>query len=148
MKRILKLLVIGITTVLLLTGCTTRLSLTYNVATGDKIEVTLISNGGYDLGAGTPFKVLKDGKSLSEGTFLTMEGYNYYIRATQTDVNAKVIETKSENGITYTFYSYKNTEFNYVIKVDGSNTGILLGNPNSQEEAMECFRRLSFKVVR
>ena len=46
----------------------------------------------------------------------------------------------------YTFYSYNNSEFNYIIKVNGSNTGIILGNPNSKSEAEECFKRLTFSM--
>ena len=77
-------------------------------------------------------------------TKITIDGYNQYMNAVETDPTAKVIDSGSKDGITYTFYSVNDSEFNYIIKIDGSNTGILLGNPNSQAEAEEVFSRMTF----
>lgn len=126
------------------TGCTSSKSFTYNVTTGDKIEVKLNTSNGYDLTSNVPFKITKDNQTLSQGSFITLEGYNEYVVALPKNSNVKVLEQKSENGLEYLFYSYNDSEYNYVIKISNSNTGILLGNNVSEESAKECFRRLTF----
>ena len=132
---------------LILTGCTTHKSYTYDVTTGDSIKVELNTSDGHDITSTLPFTISKDDKTLSQGTFITIDGYNQYLNAVNGDAKAKIIDSGSKDGITYTFYSYNDSEFNYIIKIDGSKTGILLGNPNSQAEAQECFDRLNFSIV-
>lgn len=146
MKKVfMSLAIIGVM-LLTLTGCTKSKSYTFTVETGDKIKIQLNTTDGYDLSSDLPFKISKDGNTLSQGTFITIDGYNQYIEAVNSDSNAKILESKTKDGISYTFYSYNNSEFNYVIKVNDSNTGILLGNPNSQEEAEKCFEQLTFTL--
>lgn len=146
MKKILCSLVLVCALVLTLTGCTTTKSYTFDVETGDSIKVKLNTSDGYDISSNLPFTISKDGETLSQGTFITMAGYNQYINTVNSDANSKVLDSGSKNGVTYTFYSYNNSEYNYIIKVDGSNTGILLGNPNSQVEAETIFNLLTFSV--
>lgn len=146
MKKVfMSLAIIGVM-LLTLTGCTKSKSYTFTVETGDKIKIQLNTTDGYDLSSDLPFTISKDGNTLSQGTFITIDGYNQYIEAVNSDSNAKILESKTKDGISYTFYSYNNSEFNYVIKVNDSNTGILLGNPNSQEEAEKCFEQLTFTL--
>jgi len=144
MKRKLRLFLLAIVAIFLVTGCTTSKSFTYTVTTGDKIKVELNTTDGYDISSNVPFEISKDGETLSQGTFITLDGYEQYLEAVRSDSNAKVIDNGNKNGATYMFYSYNNSEFNYIIKVNGSNTGILLGNPNSQAEAEEIFSLLTF----
>lgn len=143
MKKVLYSLVFVIAVLLTVTGCTTSKSFTWDVTTGDSIKIKLDSTGGYDITSELPFTISKDDTTLSQGTFITIDGYNQYMNAVDTDPTANVIDSGSKNGLTYTFYSVNNSEFNYIIKIDGSNTGILLGNPNSQAEAEEVFNRLT-----
>lgn len=142
MKKVLYSLIFAVAVLLTVTGCTTSKSYTWDVTTGDSIKIKLDSTGGYDITSELPFTISKDDQTLSQGTFITIAGYNQYMDAVDTDPTVNVIDSGSKNGITYTFYSVNNSEFNYIIKVDGSNTGILLGNPNSQAEAEEVFNRL------
>lgn len=144
MKKVLGLIVFVGALLLTVTGCTSTKSFTWDVTTGDSIKIKLDSTGGYDITSELPFTISKDDETLSQGTFITIDGYNQYLDAVEKDSTAKVIDSGSKNGITYTFYSVNNSEFNYVIKIDGSNTGVLLGNPNSQAEAEEVFGRLTF----
>lgn len=146
MKKILCSFVLVCALVLTLTGCTTTKSYTFDVETGDSIKVKLNTTDGYDISSDVPFAVFKDGEMLSQGTFITMAGYNQYIDIVNSDTNSKVLDSGTRDGITYTFYSYNDSEYNYIIKVDDSNTGILLGNPNSQVEAETIFNLLSFSV--
>lgn len=147
MKKILGTLVLVGAVLATVTGCTTTKSYTYDVTTGDSIKVELNTSDGHDITSTLPFTISKDEKTLSQGTFITIDGYNQYLNAVNGDAKAKIIDSGSKDGITYTFYSYNDSEFNYIIKIDGSKTGILLGNPNSQAEAQECFDRLNFSIA-
>jgi len=147
MKNKLKLFLLVISIGLLITGCTTSKSFTYDVETGDKIEVKLNTTDGYDISSNLPFTIYKNEESLSQGTFITIAGYNQYLEAVNSDPDAKIIDSGTNGTITYTFYSYGTSEYNYIIKINGSKTGVLLGNPNSQKEAEDCFSRLTFTLV-
>ena len=141
----MSLAIIGIM-VLTLTGCTKSKSYTFTVETGDKIKVELNTTDGYDLSSDLPFTISKDGETLSQGTFITVSYYEQYVNAAKTDSLAKVIKESSTDDIEYVFYSYNDSEYNYVIKVKNSNTGILLGNQNSREDAEKCFELLRFSL--
>ena len=131
---------------LTLTGCTKNKSYTFTVETGDKIKVVLNTTDGYDLSSDLPFTISKGGNTLSQGTFIQGSAYDEYVNVAKTNPLAKVIDQGSKDDIEYVFYSYNNSEYNYIIKVKNSNTGILLGNPNSQEEAEKCFELLTFSL--
>lgn len=146
MKKLIRLLSVIFILTLILTGCTTSKSFIYKVQTGDSVKVKLDTSNGYNLSSDLPFTISKDNTKLSQGTFITMDGYNQYIELVNNDTNSKIIDSGNKNGITYTFYTYNNSEFNYVIKINNSNTGILLGNPNSQKEAEEIFEKLTFSL--
>lgn len=146
MKKVFMSLAIVGVMLLSLTGCTKSKSYTFTVETGDKVKVQLNTTDGYDLSSDLPFTISKDGNTLSQGTFITTDGYNQYIDVVNSDSNARILDSGTKDGISYTFYSYNDSEFNYVIKIDGSNTGILLGNPNSQEGAKKCFELLTFTL--
>ena len=144
MKKIFKsILLVGIM-MLALTGCTTNKSYTYTVETGDKVNITLNTTDGYDLSSDLPFAISKDGNTLSQGTFIQESYYEQYVNAANTQ--GQIIDRGSNDNIEYVFYSYNNSEYNYVIKIKDSNTALLLGNPNSQEEAKKCFELLSFSL--
>lgn len=128
----------------LLVGCTTKKIVTFEVQTGDKIKVELNTKDKYDITVNVPFSIMKEEQTLSDGTFITLDGYQSYLNSINSDSAAAIIDSGEKNGVTYTFYSYNNKEFNYLIKVNNSSTAILLGNSHSEEEAKECFERLTF----
>ena len=129
---------------LTLTGCTTSKSYTFKVENGDDIKVTLNTTDGYDITSDTPFKILKDENTLSQGIFIKGSYYDQYVENANTQGN--IIKKESNDNIEYVFYSYENLEYNYIIKIKNSDTALLLANPNSQEEAEKCFELLSFSV--
>ena len=57
-----------------------------------------------------------------------------------------MLDSGKKDGNDYFFWCYNDTEWNYVIKINGSNTGIVLGNNVSEESAKECFNRLTITV--
>ncbi len=132
-----------------LTGCsstTTTKSYTYDVETGDSIKVTLETSDGYDISSDVPFVISKDDEELSSGTFITEAYIILYLNEVQNDEDATIIDKGENDEISYTFYSYNDEEFNYIIEIKDSDTGVLLGNPNSQKEAEEVFERLNFEI--
>ena len=148
MKKMVKALGLLCVMALVVTGCTTHKSYTFDVANGDKIKVELNTSEGHDLTTlEENFKISKDGEVLSQGTFIKVEYYDTYVNAAETDANATVISKSSNNNIEYIYYSYNNgqwTEWNYIIKIKNSNTGAVLANKTSKEEAEKCFSLLTF----
>ncbi len=134
--------------VLLMTGCktSTNKSYTYSVETGDSVKVTLDTSDKYDITSELPFVISQDGTTLSQGTFITAEGYEMYADAIGEDESAVILDTGSKDGNTYIFWSYNDAEYDYAIMLQGSKTGILIGNAVSEESARECFERLTFSV--
>ena len=144
-KIVTKLVALGVI-LLVLTGCTTYKAYTFEVKTGDDIKVQLKTNDGYDITSDVPFSIKKDDKKLSDGIFITIDSYDNYVSTAKNDSNANIIETSSNDNIEYVFYSYNNNddnEWNYIIKVKNSKTGLIIGNPNSEKEAKEVFDRLT-----
>lgn len=146
LKSITLSIALLVVTALLLVGCTTTKSTTYSVETGDSIKITLDTSDGYDIDTKNPFTISKDEETISSGTFITLDTYEQYLDAVAGDASATVIDENSKNGVDYLFYRYDgdNTEYNYIIKVHDSNTGLLLGNIISQESAEKCFGHLAF----
>lgn len=144
MKRfIMGITIIGVM-LATITGCATNKSYTYTVETGDKIKITLNTTDGYDITSDLPFTISKDSNDLSQGQFIQGSYYDQYVEAANTQ--GTIIDQGSNDTIEYVFYSYNDQEYNYIIKIKNSNTALLLGNPNSQEEAETCFKLLSFSL--
>lgn len=149
MKKIVSLLVLGcilITMAILLTGCETKKSYTYDVETGDKIKITLKTTGGYNMTSDLPIEFSKDDDVISKGSFGKEELYDTYVEAIKDEDDAEIIEEKSNKTIEYVFYEYNNKEYNYIIKIKDSNTCFILGNKENKKSAQEIFNRISFDV--
>lgn len=144
MKRIV-LLLIGMCLLAALTGCTSFKAYTYNVNTGDQIELRLDTSDKYDISSDLPFVISRDGETLSQGSFITLEGYEQFVQVVMSDSDAEVIEQKTRNGLEYIFYAYNESEYNYAVKIVGSNTGLLIANNVSQASAEDCFNRLTIR---
>jgi hypothetical protein len=121
-------------------------SFTFNVETGDRVKVKLDTSDDYNLSSELPFTISCDDETLSQGTFIFVEAYEEYVDAVRSDENAEPLDSGTKDGNEYYFWCYKDSEWNYVIKIKDSNTGVLLGNPVSEESAKECFDRLTFSL--
>ena len=134
---------------LFVTGCgdsKTTVSYTYKVETGDNIKISLTTNDGYELTSDIPFVISKDKKELSQGTFISTEYYTAYVDSVKNDEKAKIIDEGTKSDCSYVMWNYNDSEFNYVVMINGTNTGILIANNISEESAKECFDRLEIKV--
>ncbi len=149
MKKNISALLIVLCLVFALSSCgdaKTHKSFTFTVDTGDKISIELITTGGYDISSNLPFEISQNGTTLSQGIFIEAKQYESYVEAVNSDDSAKVIEASTKDSNQYVFWSYNDSEFNIVILVSDSNTGILLGNVVSEESARECFNRLTISL--
>lgn len=136
--------------VIILNACSTRssISYTFNVETGDKIEVSLdTSEGGYSLSQKDGrFTVKTDDTTILEGAFATKEMYDQQLEAVYNSTASKM-EEKEKDGNSYLFYEYEGesgTEDNFILWIKGSNTGIFLASLSGEEDAKSAFNCLSF----
>ena len=106
----------------LLAGCTSSRSYTFAVDTGDKIEIGMNTTGGYSLTSKLPIEFSKDDEVLSQGTFGIAEVYNTYSQNVEKDSSVNVIEEKENSSIKYLFYEFDEREYNYIIKINNSDT--------------------------
>lgn len=130
----------------MLAGCATSKSFTYSVETGDSVEITLHSSGGYDLTSELPFTVSKNKVTQTQGTFIYASAYDSYVNAATSQEGAEILDSGTKDGMDYVFWSYNDEEFNYAICLNGSSTGVVLGNNVSEDSAKDCFKRLSFQL--
>ena len=132
----------------LMVGCTfsTNMKLMFNVETGDKIYVEVDTTDGYKMTADAPFSVTKDGAVQLQGTFIYEAAFQAYADAAAEDPDARIIERSSKNGNQYVFWSYAEEEYNIVMFVGGSSTGVLMSSTVSEEAAREAFNRMTFSL--
>lgn len=153
MKKSISVLLLALSLVFVFSGCSTQdggtkthKAFTFSVDTGDKVNIELDTTDGYDITSDLPFEISQNGAILSQGTFIEAAQFESYVEAVSTDANAKIIETNTKDSNQYMFWSYNDSEFNIVILINNSNTGILLGNTISENSAMECFKRLTISL--
>ena len=147
-KKIIMLFVLVLAIVLILTGCEKKSnkSYTFNVETGDQIEIKMNTTEGYNLTSKLPIEFSKDDELISQGTFAQEYASDEYYKLVKNDSDATIIEEKSNSNIEYFFYEYDDSEYNYIIKIKDSKTCFILGNNKSKKSAQEIFERLEFKV--
>lgn len=149
MKKIFMSIIIAVSVVVCLTGCAkseTHKAYTFDVETGDKIQVELDTSGGYDLTSEVPFEISLKGDVLSQGMFIEAAQYEEYAAVVAEDANAALIDSGTTDSYEYIFWSYNDSEYDIAVLIKDSNTGVLLGNIVSEESAKECFERLTFSV--
>lgn len=133
---------------ILFVGCgnaKTSKSYTFNVETGDSVKVKLDTSDKYNITSEVPFEISQDGDVKSQGTFIFGEAYDQYKDVVDTDANAELLDSGNKDGNEYVFWSYNDSEYNYAILIEGSSTGLILGNNVSEESAKECFNRLTIE---
>ena len=149
MRKLFYLLVIS-SIIFLLVGCTTTKYYTYKINNGDKIKITIKTNNGYDINYNTPFELSKNKEIISYGFFIDSDEFEKYKELGNDNNKFEMIENNSNDDIEYIFYKYNtdSTEYNYVIKIKNSNTGIAIANNISLDSAKDMFEHLNFKKVK
>jgi hypothetical protein len=132
----------------------TNVSYTYTVETGDKVKVQLDTSNGHKMNSDLPFSITKNDEVISQGTFITADGYAQYKSVVESGANAGVTIIKQEtieDDITYIFYKVNGdsgVEYDYIIKINDSNTGVVIGSLKSQEEAESVFKHITISIVK
>ena len=127
-------------------GCKKTERTVWTISTGDKLSIEIDSESGFEISKEVPFIISKDGKDVSTGVFLDKPGYDAYIESIKDDGVTKIVKSDKKEGIEYTFYSYGEAEFNYLIYIENSNTAIKLENKLSKESAEEVFNSLNISL--
>lgn len=152
MRKIITVVLILVCIMICFTGCLnkdsskTHKSYTFSVDTGDKVNIKFDITNGYDINSKVPFEIYLDENLLSQGAFIKADEYEKYLSIVKSDVNSKLIDSGEKDSNKYIFWSYEESEYNFAVLIDNSNTGILLGNVTSEESAKECFRRLTITI--
>ncbi len=148
MKKVITVVLCVILMSTMIVGCRTKSSksYTFTVDNGDKIKITLDTSDDYDISSDLPFAISCDGEILSQGSFILSDAYEQYVSVVESDENAELLDSGTKDGHEYIFWCYNGSEYNYAILIDDSSTGIILGNPISEESAKECFNRLDIIV--
>ena len=151
MKKKFRLILAGTCMVIGLVGCgkvSKNISYTYSVSTGDKVKLTVDTADNYSITKDLPFTITKDGSTLSQGKFITKENYAEIITSVKTDEKATIINSGNKDDDEFIFWSYNNSEYNYAILINDSDTGVIIGNPISEESARECFEKIKISKVK
>ncbi len=144
-----KILIVWMLCLLVLcTACSTHSSkaYTFKVNTGESVKIELDTSDGYDISSDVPFSISKDGITLGQGTFIKGEAYEQYVKTVKENKNAKLLDSGTNDGNKYIFWSYNGSEYDYAVLLPGGKTGIIIGNAVSEESARKCFERLSFTI--
>ena len=149
--RILKSLLITILTISMFTGCQTYQSYTFNLETEEQIKVELDTTGGEKLSQEDGRFIISsnEGEEVSIGLFYLGEPFNQLYNTVDKLEGVEIIEVQDKEQPEYIFYSAESesaTEYNYLVKFDGTESGVVVSNITSEESAKAAFELLDFEV--
>lgn len=134
--------------VLLLCSCgsqNTMTSMIFDVDTGDSIVVSVDTAKGYGISFEDILIITLNDAIVLEGVYVDLDTYNSYKSELFIDEYTTVIEQSEKDGNEYFFYSYFGDEYfewDYLMLIDGSSTGMLFGCIVSERAARECFENM------
>lgn len=127
----------------------TYMSFTFNVETGDSVKVQLDTSNDLSLSQEDGcFYVSKYGEEIMLGMFITEDTYNQYISLENSD-KINVFDKGTEDNKDYLFYECEGesgTEYDFLVWLKNSNTGVLMGSTTGESAAKEVFDALSFSI--
>ena len=131
-------------TVVCLAGCTSYMSYTFKVSTGDEIKVKLDVSDGYELSQEDgQFYVEEDGDLMLTGIFTTEEYWDYYTENIPVAEGCEVIKEDDlcggNDGLVYTVED----ETNAILHVDGSDTYVMLGSIADSDDVLNVIASLT-----
>ena len=128
-------------------GLQTSKSYTFNVSTGDAIEVELDTTSGLDIKPDqSTFVFSKNGEEITRGIFLDIAAYDEYVEAAQDYPVFKHNRVRGNEGIYYEASENGVDEYNYLMKLNDSNTAIALSTRTSEADATEVASLVVFTV--
>lgn len=137
--------------ILVLTGCTSSMSVTFNVGTGDTIKVTLDTSEGFMLEEvdDEAFIVTENGDTICKAVFLDEDDYEHRKYMYDNMERIEIIEEGSGDGLTWTLYNVDLVPYGrtFIVWIDGSNTGLSIGSSEEYSEyCVKVFNSLTFSV--
>ncbi len=152
MKKLRESICVALLGAMLLGACggVSSESITFDAGTGDKIKVTLDTTEGLELSQENGIiSVSKDDESILQGFFIDLEMVAGYLEEIETNESIMVLDQGTQNGVTYVFYSIENeafTEYDYLMRINDSSTGLIFGSVALEEDAKAGFNAMSFSV--
>lgn len=135
----------------LLSACQSSQSFTFQIDNGEKIKVTLDTTDGYRLSQKDGvFTVEKDEQELLNGFFLTAEGYEQKAAAVLGSSDVVLLEASPEDNPTDFFYQFDGEaglESDLLFKVEGAETGVMIGSLSPREDVAAAFQLLTFEKL-
>lgn len=135
---------------LILSGCEfeTSRAITFDIETGDKIEVKLDTTDGYALSQEDgKFFVKKKEEEILQGVFMTNEKYDIYLENVHISKDVRINEEGKKGEHDYLAFEIgdgNHLEQGILLKVKNTQTNILLASTSMKEEALQAFQYLSF----
>ena len=134
-----------------LSGCggniQTSKSFTFNVSTGDAVEVELDTSSGLDIQPDqSTFIIYKNDEAITRGIFLDLDAYNEYVEAAQDYPVFKHNRVRGNEGVYYEASDGETKEYNYLMKLADSNTAIALSTRTGEADATEVASLIVFTV--
>ena len=77
-----------------------------------------------------------------------MDTYNSYVDNVNSG-SIEILEQGIKDSNSFIFYTVDNgtaKEYDFIVMIEGSNTGVLLGGITGQEEVRNCFSNITFTV--
>ncbi len=145
-----KVFILGLALVIgfvLLSGCnkTTSKSYTFNVDTGDKIQIKLNTSDGFDLTQDEgKFTVSKDDSKILHGSFLLEKGYKNFL-AEKEKGSFDILDESEQDGNKYYMFKEKANpnKIGIIVMVDDSDTAVLINAGSDEKKAKEAFEKLT-----
>lgn len=150
MRKVCTLVLSVVIGLWMLTGCgmNSSESIVFSVGTGDKISVTLNTSDGLHLKqTDAGYSIVKEDVEISQAFFVERAVYEQYIDAVSNEDGVVVNEESTKNGLTYLFYSYNGEagqENNFIVWIDGTDTGVIIASLADMETAQTAFEKTSF----
>lgn len=137
---------------LMLSGCGgfhSSKSYTFNVSSGDSVEVTLdTTNSQLDLKlADGAFYVLKDGTPITQCFFVESDYYTEYEEKARIKENFKHNIIRENRGFYYEDDESGQHEYIYMTRLNSSNTAVAMSTITSEEDATEVAASLIYTIV-
>lgn len=158
-RNILSVAIIATTMAVSLSACggnhgTNSVTYNYDVDNGETIAITLVQKNGMVLTETVPFETHdEDGHMMSAGMFIYASDFDGYTRALNRDPSVTNIKNGTRNDCRYVYYertdpNTNENEFNYVLCIENSEVGVVLGNMTSQKQAQTVFDNMSFTSLK
>ena len=131
---------------MMLTGCTTSKSYTFDVETGDKVKVELDTSNGLKLTQEDgSFSVTKGDEQVVDAMFITADMRTMYVAAVKDEDNAEIVSDTAEV-FSWTLPGEAGVENDRIIAITGTDKTYIIAGSVCEDESLreEAFKSLTF----